>query len=227
MSVFHTKQRFLKVLDRCRNKGFTYPYQIILQLIPKQFNMEPLQLYDTEKYHGRIAVKELERDGYIQLIAGKKESYTLTAKGIEIASKNIEEMKIQHVDFVGLLAPRFDLVKKVRNDYIFGNFEDSIFKAYKLLEEKIRSKAKQPSSVFGVSLMDIAFKPKGGLLTHPRTETTSEKEGLHFLMRGAISFFKNPSSHRTVDWNDPNTSAHVIAFAKFLLDLVDECKYSG
>lgn len=222
MSVIDLKKRFLKLLVHLRNKGFSYPYEIVFELFPKHFNMAPLS--EEEKQKRTIIVDELLRDGYIELIPGKQKSYTPTEKGFDIAVKNMEEMKIQHVDLNDLLTPRYDLLKKIRRNYFIGDFESAIFNAYKLLEEKVRKKTQQPSSVHGVKLMDIAFKPKEGLLKHPRVETTSEQEGIHFLMRGSISFFKNPSSHKTVDWSDPNISAHIIAFAKFLLDLIDECK---
>jgi hypothetical protein len=36
-------------------------------------------------------------------------------------------------------------------------------------------------------------------------------------------WFKNPSSHRTVGYDDTEEVAHIIAFANLLLNMVDQC----
>lgn len=223
LSIIQLKIVFLKVLYEFHVKtGNLLPCRAIFRMIPDYFKIESLSNEEYKSCFG--AVKELMRDGYIKLVSKKDDTYTLTGKGVGVAVKNINDIKIQQVDLRDLLTPRFDLLRKVRPDYFIGDFEDAIFKAYKLLEVKVRLKSQQAESVYGVKLMDMAFKPKNGLLKHPNVMTKPEQEGIHFLMRGAISFFKNPSSHRTVDWNDPNKTAHVLAFAKFLLDLVDKCE---
>ena len=89
---------------------------------------------------------------------------------------------------------------------------------------KVREKAGLSSSDFGTKLMSKAFKKDGGFLIHPLIENQEEQEGIHFLMRGAISYFKNPSSHRWIKWEDPNKVIKVLMFIDFILDLVDECR---
>lgn len=71
--------------------------------------------------------------------------------------------------------------------------------------------------------MSAAFRPKGGILKHPAAATEGELEGFHVLMRGAIMWFKNPSSHRTVGYSSPESVAQALGFANMLLDLIDEC----
>ena len=115
-------------------------------------------------------------------------------------------------------------MNKVYNDYMLGDFESSVFKAYKLLEETVRKKSNLKPTDYGVPLMDKAFKPNVGILSHPAAETPGEQDGICFLMRGAYSTFKNPRSHRTVDWADPNTIIEVLVLAKLLLDIVDQCE---
>jgi uncharacterized protein (TIGR02391 family) len=77
------------------------------------------------------------------------------------------------------------------------------------------------ASSLGVALMTAAFG-NAGKLTHPGAAVASEKDALHHLMRGAIGWFKNPISHRTLIRDDPQHVAHILAFANLLLDLLGQ-----
>jgi hypothetical protein len=45
------------------------------------------------------------------------------------------------------------------------------------------------------------------------------------LPPGAIGLYKNPSSHRRVDFDDPNAVASLLMFASELIRLVDSCQW--
>ncbi len=132
-------------------------------------------------------------------------------------------MKLSSVDIDQLLL-RDDLRSKVRDDFISGDYETAVFKAFRFLQESVRAKAAEPASSLGITLMSAAFSPNNGKLKHPGAAVPQEQDGLHQLMRGAIGWFKNPSSHRTVPREDDQQAAQVLAFANLLLDLLDECK---
>ena len=50
--------------------------------------------------------------------------------------------------------------------------------------------------------MRASFKPEGGALADPSQER-GEQEATSALFAGAIGVFKNPSSHREVEYDDP------------------------
>src|SRR5262245_56446978 len=168
-------------------------------------------------------VFELERDGFIEEdTTQSREFKVLSDLGTKVVQESLENMKLPSIDIDQLLS-RDDLRSRVRDDFVSGDYETAVFKAFRFLEESVRAKAGEPASSLGVSLMSAAFSPNNGNLKHPGAAVPQEQDGLHQLMRGAIAWFKNPSSHRTVPRDNPQQAAHVLAFANLLLDLLDEC----
>jgi uncharacterized protein (TIGR02391 family) len=72
----------------------------------------------------------------------------------------------------------------------------------------------------GVRLMTRAFKAGGPLWDS--TAEGGEQVGMMNLFHGAIAPFKNPPSHRHVDYADPTIASEVILFADLLLRMLDE-----
>ena len=69
--------------------------------------------------------------------------------------------------------------------------------------------------------MQHAFSAEKGPLTDPNADP-GEKVAMMELFKGAIGLFKNPSSHRPVDYDDPTLASEVILFADLLLRLLDQ-----
>ena len=221
------KKMFLKVLHEHKRPGGFYnghgwSYEgIVRNKITEFFKIE--RLSDQEYADGLRAVYELERDGFIMRDPSQSEAFKiLTQRGLQVVDQSLDEMQLPSIDIDQLLK-RPALRDKVHDDYVSGDYESAIFKAFKMLEETVRAKAKQPPDMIGADLMSKAFRPGGGILKHPNAKTPAEEEAFHLVMRGSIMWFKNPSSHRTVGFNDPEQAAHVLCFANLLLDLVDEC----
>ena len=105
-----------------------------------------------------------------------------------------------------------------------GDFEIAIFKAFRFVEEKVRETAHLDAKDIGTDLMNKAFSATNGKLTIPTCAVPAEQEGVQSLFRGAISFFKNPSSHRTIEYNDRLVAIKAIAFAELLLDILSKAK---
>lgn len=225
------KKMFLKALhEHKRPEGFYSSHgrdytEIIRKKIAQFFKIDDLT--EEEYAIGMRAVFELEMDGYIMTDPTQmSENFkVLTDKGKEVVEQSIDDMKLPSIDIDKILS-RDDLRNKVHDDYVNVDYESAVFKAFKMLEEKVRAKSNQPPDIIGAELMSKAFSPKTGILKHPDAKTPGEAEAIHHLMRGGIMLFKNPSSHRTVKYEEAEKVTHVLAFANLLLDIIDRCEES-
>lgn len=220
------KKMFLKTLaefqPRGKFSGHSNSDGGIIQMIANCFQIPTLSQEETAVAYR--ACFELERDGFIWHEHGQSNSFKiLSTLGRKAVNDDLNNMKLPSIDIDQLLT-RDDLRGKVRDDFNSGDYETAVFKAFRFLEETVRAKASEPPSSLGVALMSAAFSPSTGKLKHPGAAVPQEQDGLHQLMRGAIAWFKNPSSHRTVSRDDPQEAAQVLAFANLLFDLVDQCK---
>ena len=77
------------------------------------------------------------------------------------------------------------------------------------------------NELVGVDLMRKAFNPDNGELTDMSC-IKAEREATSHLFAGAIGLFKNPSSHRDVNWQDPGECVELIYLANHLLRLVEK-----
>jgi uncharacterized protein (TIGR02391 family) len=110
----------------------------------------------------------------------------------------------------------------VRSQFLLGEYELATFAAMKAVEVRVRELGGFPDDQIGVPLMAAAFRVKDppGPLTRTDLEG-GEQEAMMALFRGAIGTFKNPSSHRPVNYADPTLTAEVVLLADLLLRLLD------
>jgi len=113
------------------------------------------------------------------------------------------------------------LASKVHNLFIRGDYDTAVFQAFKEVEIRVRKAASLGNDSYGVSLMRDAFHPENGELTAKSLEK-SERHATSDLFAGAIGLFKNPASHRDVDWEDPVECAELIYLANHLLRIVEK-----
>lgn len=92
--------------------------------------------------------------------------------------------------------------------------------ALKEVEVAVRRASDSPDSLIGTKLMQEAFRPGGPLAREDADggEVVAEMN----LFMGAIGLFKNPSSHRPVDYSDVTAACEVVLMADLLLRLVDQ-----
>lgn len=160
----------------------------------------------------------LEREGFVAPKPGQSGDWAfVTSKGKEFAEiGNLEAYKMAK-----LFRNDMDdvLVREVRPLYIRGDYDTAIFRAFKEVEVRVRQKAGLSNGDYGVELMNKAFGPTGKLTNQSVPE--GEQAATRQLFVGAVGVFKNPASHREVDYTDPKEVMETICFASQLLRMVD------
>jgi uncharacterized protein (TIGR02391 family) len=141
----------------------------------------------------------------------------VTAAGAEIANDPSAVAKLWAADrLAGELHPA---LSSARSNFALGDYETASFAAMKAVEVEVRRIAGLPNELVGVALMRKAFSPKDGVLRDPGAEG-GEQQATADLFAGAIGAYKNPASHRTVQFEDPVEAAEVIQLADLLLRIV-------
>jgi uncharacterized protein (TIGR02391 family) len=112
------------------------------------------------------------------------------------------------------------LVRKVKPLFIRGDYDTAVFQAFKEVEIRVRKKGGYDSTMLGMKLMREAFKTEVGPLVDSSLDR-GEQEAIMHLFAGAIGTFKNPSSHRDVEYTDPNEVADIIHIANQLLRMCE------
>jgi uncharacterized protein (TIGR02391 family) len=100
-----------------------------------------------------------------------------------------------------------------------GEYEVAVFAAMKAVEVALREASGLGAEWYGVELARKALKEGGPVEIH--AATSAEQQAFVQLFAGAIGAFKNPSSHRTVEYDDPTEAADVVHFADLLLRILD------
>jgi uncharacterized protein (TIGR02391 family) len=111
------------------------------------------------------------------------------------------------------------LEKEVRSLYLSGRWDLAAFAAMKLVEVRVRRMAGAPEALIGTKLMQQAFGTEGPLRS-PEMEAGEQVARME-LFKGAIGAFKNPTSHREVDFDDPTEAAEVVLLGDLLLRILD------
>jgi len=100
--------------------------------------------------------------------------------------------------------------------------EDILTSAFRILEERIRTKITASPASHGVDLVQEAFHPKTGKLTFGKTE--AEREGLFHLFRGSILFLRNPPAHRFIDEYSEFEIFEMVCLVNLLLNILEKSK---
>lgn len=137
--------------------------------------------------------------------------FRLTAAGAEVMEDPNSLAKVWAADrLAGDLHPA---LSAARSNFALGDYETASFAAMKAVEVEVRRVAGLPNELLGVALMRKAFSPKDGALRDTGAEA-GEQQATADLFAGAIGAYKNPASHRTVQFDDPVEAAEVLQFGR-------------
>lgn len=111
------------------------------------------------------------------------------------------------------------LASKVMPLFIRGDYDIAVFQAFKEVKIRVRRASSLPQELLGIELVRQAFHPENGKLTD-MSLPKAEREATGHLFAGALGLFKNSSSHRDVNWDNPSECAELIFLANLLLGIV-------
>ncbi|KUL31410.1 hypothetical protein ADL15_21970 [Actinoplanes awajinensis subsp. mycoplanecinus] len=146
-------------------------------------------------------------------------AFLISRKGHQFLNDGLNWLKaVERLDVD--LVPALE--RTARPQFLRGDFEIAAFAAMKEVEVQVRARSglgTAPDEI-GTKLMVKAFKPGGPLFREELEggESTAQMN----LFQGAIGLFKNPSSHRRVDFNDATEAAEIVLLADLLLRLLDK-----
>ena len=138
----------------------------------------------------------------------------ITRRGLEVLDRGADYLRaVERLDVA--LHPALE--EKARPQFLRGDFETAAFVAFKEVEVRVRERLGAADSLLGVPLMRQAFG-KDKPLADPDSDPGEVVAEMEFFA-GAVGLFKNPTSHRVVDYGSATEAAEVILVADLLLRL--------
>jgi uncharacterized protein (TIGR02391 family) len=138
----------------------------------------------------------------------------LTERGKAVAERDDDLRRARAETRIALgVHPLLDMVE---THFLRGDHATAAFEAMREVEIQVRDRAQLLATDVGQALMRKAFDSESGPL-HDPGRPTAENESTSHLFAGAIGLYKNPASHRRVDYSDSMAAAGVILLADQLL----------
>jgi uncharacterized protein (TIGR02391 family) len=167
------------------------------------------EAFDWLQRHGLIAREPSQSSG---------DWFFVTDAGWEVVTGDAGVTKLAAAERLSVdLHPR--IADRVRSQYLLGEYEAAALLAMREVEIRVRELAGAGNSHLGVALMKESFTPGGPLADNSLDR--GEQQATMALFWGAIGVFKNPSSHRQVDFEDPTLASEIVLFADLLHRMLD------
>lgn len=146
--------------------------------------------------------------------------FVLTRRGLQIAEE-ADPLRLLRAENL-LTMPLHPAIRdRARLFFGAGEYEAAVLMAFRELEIRLRAVGPYDASDLGPPLMRNAFNADTpGPLTDPAL-LRAERLAVSDLYAGAMGAFKNPLSHRTVDYADPTIAAEQILLADLLHRMLD------
>jgi uncharacterized protein (TIGR02391 family) len=171
-----------------------------------------LEAWDWLVHHGLVAPRQeatspFSEPGYIT-----PRGHAVVADDRGLATMRAEERL--DVDLHPLLE------RRIRPLFLLGRYELAAFDSMKAVEIRVRELGEYGNDDYGYDLMRKAFNIGNGPLTDA-AQVAGERQGTSDLFAGAIAVFKNPSSHRQVNFEDVTVAGDIVLLADLLLRMLD------
>jgi uncharacterized protein (TIGR02391 family) len=114
------------------------------------------------------------------------------------------------------------IAAEARPQFLLGKYELAAFASLKQVEVRMRSLARAADNVVGVKLARYAWGPDAPAPLADPTLEGGERRATADLFAGAMGVFKNPTSHRIVEFEDPTRAAEVVLLADLLMRMLDD-----
>lgn len=222
LSLELLKKMFLKVLHNT-NFGAEQKEQDFITIISSSITdyFEIPALLDEEFDVCLKAVYELHKSDLIQLKDDSDIYYELTDEGKKYVEEKLACMQLPSKEIYQYVT-RLDLREEVLNAYLDGDYEDSIYKAFKLLEERVKENTIiKPSSLNNEEVSNY-YISKDGNLKFSNFQHDEELASLRRIMKGTMLWFKDPISNNTMGFNNAEAAAQILVFANMHLNLIDQ-----
>jgi uncharacterized protein (TIGR02391 family) len=168
------------------------------------------EAYDWLLLHGLLSLAPRDYNSGWLFITRKGEAVLAAPDGLRLVQAEASLDVDMHPRIAG----------RIRSQFLLGEYELAALAAMREIEIRVRELANAAPRDVGVDLMKQSFA-KDGPLTDPNA-VKAEQEATMALFWGAIGVFKNPPSHRQVDYADPTLASEVVLFADLLLRMLDE-----
>jgi uncharacterized protein (TIGR02391 family) len=212
--------------------------QLVLKLVPKDrpafIPGDVIRHMSDSGYGGDLEVDHALMEGvaYLErygLLIEDLRSYTGSGRGRALSrqGRELAQSPAGLTNFIASIKdPRAllhsDITAKALPLYERGRefFDEAATAALKAVEVAVRKGGGFSESEIGVPLMRKAFG-EGGPLRDPKGDP-GEENGYRELFGGAIAVYKNPPSHRFVDWRDSLSVLRILILASELLHTIEE-----
>ena len=152
---------------------------------------------------------------------GSASTYFITRRGKKV--KTLEDYEAyRKADLLRKHQLHDIIAEKVWSIFAQGSYDTAVMEAFKQVEIAVREAGGYNKEDIGANLMGKAFNENTGSLTDPNQHPDEQKARM-LLFRGAIGAYKNPSSHREVEFT-PEEAAEIIIIASHLLRIIDPCE---
>ena len=129
------------------------------------------------------------------------------------------EVDVSRSDFLSEHEFHPMIPQNVWSSFSHGAYGSAVFEAFKQLEIAVREAGGYEATDYGTDLMRKAFHVDSGNLMD-ENQPPAEKQARSDLFAGAIGAYKNPGSHRDVDFT-AEEAVELIGLASYLLRIVD------